>query len=107
MKKLVLRIVSIAAAFLLGVLGMGYYLMAGNTDSTAHMASATLPLIYLEQGGRSFNLMHGYTKSMDASSIRTRSCRFRRTGKYPFGSKARIRLSRTFAMRSEALTWTA
>ena len=70
MKKLVLRIVSIAAAFLLGVLGMGYYLMAGNTDSTAHMASATLPLIYLEQGGRSFNLMHGYTKSMDASSIR-------------------------------------
>ena len=60
MKKLVLRIVSIAAAFLLGVLGMGYYLMAGNTDSTAHMASATLPLIYLEQGGRSFNLMHGY-----------------------------------------------
>ena len=70
MKKLVLRIVSIVAAFLLGVLGMGYYLMAGNTDSTAHMASATLPLIYLEQGGRSFNLMHGYTKSMDASSIR-------------------------------------
>ena len=70
MKKLVLRIVSIAVAFLLGVLGMGYYLMAGNTDSTAHMASATLPLIYLEQGGRSFNLMHGYTKSMDASSIR-------------------------------------
>ena len=53
-----------------GRLGMGYYLMAGNTDSTAHMASATLPLIYLEQGGRSFNLMHGYTKSMDASSIR-------------------------------------
>ena len=70
MKKTVLKIVSVMAAFLLGVLGMGYYLMAGNIDSTAHMASASLPLIYLEQSGRSFNLMHGYTKSMDASSIR-------------------------------------
>lgn len=70
MKKTVLKIASIAAAFLLGVLGMGYYLMAGNTDSTAHMASASLPLIYLEQDGRSFNLIHGYAKPMDASSIR-------------------------------------
>ena len=70
MKKTVLKIVSVLAAFFLGVLGMGYYLMAGNTDSTAHMASASLPLIYLEQNGRSLNLMHGYTKSMDASYIR-------------------------------------
>ena len=70
MKKLVLKIVSIAAAFFLGLLGMGYYLMAGNTDSTSHMAGATLPLIYLEQNGRSFNLLHGYTESMDASYIR-------------------------------------
>lgn len=70
MKKTVLKIVSVLAAFFLGVLGMGYYLMAGNTDSTAHMASASLPLIYLERNGRSLNLMHGYTKSMDASYIR-------------------------------------
>lgn len=70
MKKLVLKIVSIAAAFFLGLLGMGYYLMAGNTDSTSHMAGAALPLIYLEQNGRSFNLLHGYTESMDASYIR-------------------------------------
>lgn len=70
MKKTILKIVSITAAFFLGLMGMGYYLMAGNADSTAHMASATLPLIYLERGGRSFNLLHGYTESMDAAYIR-------------------------------------
>ena len=70
MKKLVIRIATIAAAFLLGVAGMSYFLMAGNTDSTAEMAGATLPLIYMEQNGRDLNLLHGYTKSMDAASIR-------------------------------------
>ena len=45
MKKLVIRIATIAAAFLLGVAGMSYFLMTGNTDSTAEMAEATLPLI--------------------------------------------------------------
>ena len=44
--------------------------MPGNTDSTAEMAGATLPLIYMEQNGRDLNLLHGYTKSMDAASIR-------------------------------------
>ena len=62
MKKLVIRIATIAAAFLLGVAGMSYFLMAGNTDSTAEMAGATLPLIYMEQNGRDLNLLHGYTE---------------------------------------------
>ncbi len=70
MKKLILKIVSVLAAFFLGLLGMNYYLMAGNTDSTSRMADATLPLIYLERDGRSFNLLHGYTQSMDAAYIR-------------------------------------
>ncbi len=70
MKKLVIRIATIAAAFLLGVAGMSYFLMAGNTDSTAEMAEATLPLIYMEQNGRDLNLLHGYTQSMDAASVR-------------------------------------
>ena len=70
MKKLVIRIATIAAAFLLGVAGMSYFLMAGNTDSTAEMTGATLPLIYMERQGRNLNLLHGYTKSMDAATIR-------------------------------------
>ncbi len=70
MKKLVIRIASIAAAFLLGIAGMSYFLMAGNTDSTAEMDSATLPYIYMELEGCDLNLLHGYTKSMDAATLR-------------------------------------
>lgn len=70
MKKLVIRIATIVAAFFLGVAGMSYFLMAGNTDSTAEMADATLPLIYMEREGRELNLLHGYTKSMDGATIR-------------------------------------
>ncbi len=70
MKKLMLRIASIAAAFLLGMAGMSYFLMAGNTDSTAEMDSATLPLVYMKLENRNLNLLHGYTKSMDAATMR-------------------------------------
>lgn len=70
MKKPVLKIISIIAAFILGILGMSYYLTAGNTDSTAVMEEATLPLIYMEQDGKDFNLLHGYTRTMDAGTIR-------------------------------------
>ena len=70
MKKLIIKIVTIAAAFLLGVVGMSYYLTAGNTDSTAVMAEAELPLIYLEKEERLLNLMHGYTGEIDASYVR-------------------------------------
>ncbi len=70
MKKLILKTLSILAAFVLGILGMSYYMTAGNTDLTDSMADATLPLIYLERDGRLMNLMHGYTQSMDARYIR-------------------------------------
>lgn len=70
MKKLILKIVSIVAAFLLGIVCMSYYLTAGNQDLTDSMADATIPLIYLEQKGRSLNLLHGYTQEMEGSYMR-------------------------------------
>ena len=70
MKKLILKIVSLAAAFLLGIVCMSYYQSAGNNDSTGEMAQASLPLIYLEQDGRSLNLLHGYTQAMEAGYMR-------------------------------------
>ena len=70
MKKVILKIASIVAAFLLGIVCMSYYLSAGNQDLTDSMADATLPLIYLEQGGRSLNLLHGYTQPMEGSYMR-------------------------------------
>ena len=70
MKKLILKITSIVAAFLLGIVFMSYYQTAGNNDLTESMANATLPLIYMEQDGRLLNLMHGYTQPMDGSLMR-------------------------------------
>lgn len=70
MKKRILRIVSIAAAFLLGIVFMSYYLAAGNQDLTDSMSDASIPLIYLEQEGRSLNLLHGYTQEMEGSYMR-------------------------------------
>lgn len=70
MKKTILHIVTILAAFLLGVFGMGYYLTAGNIDSTAVMADAALPTVSLVQDGRTLNLLHGYARSMDGAYMR-------------------------------------
>lgn len=70
MKKLILKILSILAAFFLGIFYMGYTLSAGNRDLTGSMADATLPLIYLEQNGRQMNLLHGYTQIMKGSMLR-------------------------------------
>lgn len=70
MKKIILKILSLIAAFLLGIVFMSYYQAAGNNDSTDEMADATLPLIYMVQDGQNLNLMHGYTQAMDAGYMR-------------------------------------
>ena len=70
MKKLILKILSILAAFFLGIICMSRILSAGNQDLTDSMAPATLPMIYLEQNGRQMNLMHGYTQPMNGSLLR-------------------------------------
>ena len=70
MKKLILKILSILAAFFLGIFFMSYFMSFGNRDLTDAMSAATLPLVYLEQNGRLLNLMHGYTNPMDGSLLR-------------------------------------
>lgn len=70
MKKLILKILSLVAAFFLGIVCMSYVLSAGNRDLTDSMADATLPLIYMQQDGRQLNLLHGYTQPMEGSLIR-------------------------------------
>ncbi len=70
MKKLILKILSLLAAFLLGIFCMSYVLSAGNRDLTDSMADAVLPVIYLNQDGRQLNLLHGYTQPMEGNLIR-------------------------------------
>lgn len=70
MKKIILKILSILAAFVLGIFCMSYMLSVGNRDLTDSMSDATLPLIYLEHNGRQINLLHGYTQTMEGSLLR-------------------------------------
>jgi len=70
MKKRILKLVSIVAAFLLGMIFMSYYQATVNRDLTGVMADATLPMIYMKQEGQYLNPMHGYTKAMDMGYMR-------------------------------------
>lgn len=70
MKKIIIKIVTIMIAFLLGIVSMSFLYNKGNLDMTAHMAEATLPILYFEDGGEYVNPTYGYTSETDASCIR-------------------------------------
>lgn len=70
MKKVIIKIITIFIAFLLGIISMSYLYNKGNLDMTAHMAEATLPVLYFEQNGRLVNTTYGYVSEIDASCLR-------------------------------------
>lgn len=105
MKKTILKIASITAAFFLGLMGMGYYLMAGNADSTAHMASATLPLIYLKEAAAPSIFSTATRRAWTRRISGTLCCRFLTTGRFPSGLKVRIRLYGMCIMKCGAPIW--
>ena len=57
-------------AFVLGILCTSYFYNKGNLDMTAHMAEATLPILYFERDGEYLNQSFGYTTEIDASFFR-------------------------------------
>ena len=56
--------------FIASLITFSIYLNKGNTDMTLDMSDPSLPVAYIEIGGRSVNEMHGYLDRMDASTIR-------------------------------------
>lgn len=70
MKKIIIKIITIIIAFLLGIVSMSYVYNTGNLDMTAHMAEATLPILYFEHEGELVNVTYGYTSQVDASCMR-------------------------------------
>lgn len=71
MKKIIIKIITIIIAFLLGIVSMSYVYNTGNLDMTAHMAEATLPILYFEYGDELVNVTYGYTSETDASCMRS------------------------------------
>lgn len=71
MKKIIIKIITIIIAFLLGIVSMSFVYNTRNLDMTAHMAEATLPVLYFEHEDELINVTYGYTAEMDASCTRS------------------------------------
>lgn len=70
MKKLIIKLGSFAGVFLLSLIFFSLFMNKGNTDMTAEMAEASLPLVSVMLGDYEVNLMHGYLQEMDEGSMR-------------------------------------
>ena len=70
MKKIIIKLITILIAFFLGIVTTSYLYNKGNMDMTAHMAEATLPVMYFEYEGNLINQTFGYTSQIDASCLR-------------------------------------
>ena len=71
MKKIIIKIITIIIAFVAGVVTTSYLYNKGNLDMTAHMAEATLPILYYEYDGEYVNPTYGYTSKVDPSCMRS------------------------------------
>ncbi len=70
MKKVCIKAAVWIVTFFLSILIFSGFMNQGNTDMTVEMGKATLPLVYMSQGGERINCLHGYVKEMRGSTMR-------------------------------------
>lgn len=70
MKKIVLQGITWIVIFILSLFVVSSLMNQGNTDMTVEMGKATLPLVYMSQGGERLNCLHGYAREMTGSAMR-------------------------------------
>lgn len=70
MKKICIKTAVWIVTFFLSILILSSFMNQGNTDMTVEMGKATLPLVYMSQGGERINCLHGYVKEMRGSTMR-------------------------------------
>jgi len=64
MKKTIIKLAAFAIAFVVALFISNILLNRGNTDMTAQMSPATLPVIYMNVNDEYVNPLHGYTVAM-------------------------------------------
>lgn len=69
-RNIVLRVLVFAAVYIIAVLASSRYMNRTTPDMASTMSESTFPLVYMEQGGISFNCLHGYSHEMDVSQMR-------------------------------------
>lgn len=70
MKKFIIKAVILIVVFMTSLLVISEIMNQGNTDMTAEMAKATLPVIHVQYAGREINEMHGYVDEMKVNYMR-------------------------------------
>ena len=70
MNKILRRFLILAAVFIAGLFTFSRLTNHETKETTVDMAEATLPVVYLMEGEQRVNELHGYTKEMNAASMR-------------------------------------
>ncbi len=70
MKKMLIKLGSFLVIFLIAVLVVSKIINRGNTDLTADMRPATLPVLYMNVNDEYVNCLHGYTVEMEGNYLR-------------------------------------
>ena len=69
-RDIVIRVAVFIAVYVIAVLAASRYLNRTTPDMAGSMSDSTFPLVYMQQGGISFNCLHGYSHEMDVSQMR-------------------------------------
>lgn len=70
MKKSIIKGAVLGAVFFISLFVINRIMNLGNTDMTAQMTPATLPMVYMGTGDIRYNALYGYTQAMDTAYMR-------------------------------------
>ncbi len=70
MKKAIAKIITFMAVFILSLVVIGFFMNHGNTDMTAQMSGASLPVVAFRSGEWEINRMYGYCTPMETAGMR-------------------------------------
>lgn len=69
-RNLIIRIVFLAALFVASLVVFSHMINKVTPDTATEMSDATFPLVCMQKDGVDFNLLHGYSREIDASRLR-------------------------------------
>lgn len=70
MKRVLIKLGTFVGVFFVSLIVISFFMNKGNTDMTASMERATLPVIAVDMDGRDINLMRGYCAAMEPAGMR-------------------------------------
>lgn len=70
MKKSIIKGVVFGIVFFIALFVINRIMNKGNTDMTAQMSPASLPMVYMSVGDVRYNALYGYTEEMNLASLR-------------------------------------